>query len=100
MHCHMHACMGSQIYDLLSVSIPDESIMQSIAGRAENPIQIGHAIDQPARSAMQSNSQPDQGILAMRPALLQRLSADPDQLIACSRPAASQPASHALICAW
>jgi len=42
--------MGSQIYDLLSVSIP-ESIMQSI-GQADQRIQY--------RSAMQSISQPDQ----------------------------------------
>jgi len=42
--------MGSQIYDLLSVSIP-ESAMQSI-GQADQRIQY--------RSAMQSISQPDQ----------------------------------------
>ena len=58
----MWPCMGSQIYDLLSVSIP-ESIMQSIGHES-----ISHAAqpcNRPAMQpdqAMQSISQPDQAM--------------------------------------
>eukprot|EP01047_Picozoa_sp_COSAG01_P021493 COSAG01_NODE_1248_length_11071_cov_30.622676_6_plen_215_part_00 len=61
-HCCCLPCSSSSSSSRGDDDAHNDDETATAVGRSENPIQIDHTIDQPARSAMQSNSQPDQAM--------------------------------------